>query len=145
MKFKSEVGFLTYAATVTIIFICVFEIYICCIRFTMATFIAACITLAILLGIFLPIFLSTYYCLTEDTLIAKSGFIRYTIKYDNIISISKTNNPTSAPALSLNRLEIIYIDGVTNKAVLISPKNRKLFLKYLKSFNPQIKISDDLL
>ncbi|MCB0443641.1 MAG: PH domain-containing protein, partial [Flavobacterium sp.] len=59
------------------------------------------------------------------------------IKIDihSIKRIFKTNNPLSSPALSLDRIAIVY-----NKydEVLISPKFKKEFVDVLLKINPSI-------
>ena len=57
------------------------------------------------------------------------------IKINSIRKIYKTNNPLSSPALSLDRIAIVY-----NKydEVLISPKERKQFVEDLLKVNPDI-------
>lgn len=61
----------------------------------------------------------------------------WTTKID-ILSIKKvyrTNNPLSSPALSLDRIAIVY-----NKydEILISPKEQSAFIAHLLSINPNI-------
>lgn len=57
------------------------------------------------------------------------------IKINSIRKIYKTNNPLSSPALSLDRIAIVY-----NKydEVFISPKARKQFIEDLLKVNPDI-------
>mgnify|MGYP001409865623 CR=1 FL=1 len=43
----------------------------------------------------------------------------------------------SAPALSLSRIRILFVDG---KSILISPKDRSQFLDLLYSVNDKIKM-----
>lgn len=65
---------------------------------------------------------------------------RTTIPIDSIISITATKNPLSAPAASLDRMEIRYN---VNSSILISPKEKQAFLEHLRQINPQIKVSID--
>lgn len=63
----------------------------------------------------------------------------WTTKID-ILSIKKvyrTNNPLSSPALSLDRIAIVY-----NKydEILISPKEQSAFIAHLLSINPNIVV-----
>jgi hypothetical protein len=96
---------------------------------------AICFTLIIIL----PIYLQTYYTITaDDKLKVKCGFlINITIDINTIKKIKKSKNPFSAPALSLNRIEIFY--GKYD-SVLISPKNRGEFAESLKQINPNIDL-----
>lgn len=94
------------------------------------------------LSILLPIFLiwtwlTTYYVLDENNLIIKYGPFQKTIPLDTILSVRKTTNPLSSPALSLQRLEISYGNY---DFVLISPKDRDEFMDILAERCPQAKI-----
>lgn len=80
-----------------------------------------------------------------------SKTIKYTIKEDNLLiwntkieirtirKIYRTNNPLSSPALSLDRIAIVYN---TYDEVLISPKEREAFIADLLKINPTIEIKD---
>ena len=81
--------------------------------------------------------LSTYYEIGGGTLRIKSGFLlNRSIPINAITKIEATNNPISAPATSLDRLEIFY-----NKyeSVIISPKEKLVFIAHLKQINPAIQ------
>ena len=92
----------------------------------------------ILAGIFY-IFSKTAYTISNKNLNVKcSFFVNIDINIDNIRSIKETYNPLSAPAASIDRLEVFY-----NKfdSVLISPKDKMDFINHLKRINPSIAIS----
>lgn len=95
------------------------------------------IILAVLVFI-VSMFSTTYYIIHGNLLKIKCGFL-YDIDVDikSIRKISETKNPLSAPATSLNRLEIEY-----NKfdSVLISPKEKEDFVNELKKQNHAIEI-----
>jgi hypothetical protein len=63
----------------------------------------------------------------------------WTTKIDihSIKKVYRTNNPLSSPALSLDRIAIVY-----NKydEILISPKDRSAFIAELLSINPAIEV-----
>tara|TARA_R110001592_G_scaffold32216_2_gene112982 strand:- start:68 stop:340 length:273 start_codon:yes stop_codon:yes gene_type:complete len=81
--------------------------------------------------------MSTYYLIDGRFLIIRSSFlINKKIKISSVKKISETNNPLSAPAASLDRLEIIYDN---NGSVLISPKDKSGFIKHITRLNPQIE------
>ena len=86
------------------------------------------------------LFLTTNYTIyNQQTLIVKSGFLmNKKIDINSITKISKTNNPISSPALSLDRIEIFY-----NKydSVIISPKNEQEFIQDLQKINSSIIIN----
>ena len=84
------------------------------------------------------IFSKTYYTINGEILKIRSGFLyRKNIDIKSIRKISETGNPLSAPAISLDRLEIEY-----NKfdSVLISPARKKDFIHDLKKVNAAIEI-----
>ena len=84
------------------------------------------------------LFSTTHYTIENTTLRINSGFL-YNKKIDilSIKKISETNDLTSSPALSLDRLEITY-----NKfdCILISPKEKSAFIDELIAINPQIEL-----
>ncbi|WET03778.1 PH domain-containing protein [Flavobacterium sp. YJ01] len=83
-------------------------------------------------------FTTTFYTIERDKLRIKCGFlIDFTIEIKNVKKISETFNVLSSPALSLDRLEILYGKYDT---VLISPKDKKRFIEELKRINPEIEI-----
>ena len=59
------------------------------------------------------------------------------IEIKNIKKIYKTRNPLSSPALSIDRIAIVY-----NKydEVLISPKDKEQFVEDLLKINPTIEV-----
>ncbi|MDU4392419.1 MAG: PH domain-containing protein [Acinetobacter ursingii] len=76
---------------------------------------------------------NTRYIVTQDQLIIHSMFLKWTISRDQIQNITVTNNPVSAPALSLDRLKIDYQKDGKSKSVLVSPKDKKAFCQTLQS------------
>ncbi len=91
----------------------------------------------ILIVLFLYFLLNlTYYVITDSELQVRSFFFKWNIRIDAIKKIFETNNMLSSPALSLDRLMIIYEDG---KKIMISPINKNEFLNDLASQNPDLK------
>jgi len=82
------------------------------------------------------IWFETKYVITDEWLIVSCGFTRIKIKIYEIITIEKTRNPISAPACSMDRMEIISF----KRTVIISPKDKAEFIKCLKERNPDIII-----
>lgn len=72
---------------------------------------------------------TTGYFIEEEKLIIQSGPLKKTIVISEIKKIVRTKNPLSAPALSMDRLEISY--GKFEMA-LVSPKDRHQFIAKLK-------------
>ncbi|BDU25353.1 hypothetical protein FLGSB24_20970 [Flavobacterium sp. GSB-24] len=78
------------------------------------------------------------YSIEGDKLKIKCGyFFNFLIEVKKIKTISETFNIISSPALSFNRLEILYNKYDT---LLISPKDKNRFLEAIKRINPEIKI-----
>ena len=66
-------------------------------------------------------------------LLVKAGWLgKERISYSSVINIKETHNPLSAPACSLNRIEIDYVVRGRSKFTLISPVHLKNFLKELE-------------
>lgn len=84
------------------------------------------------LGIGLPLWLlfGTSYCLESDQLHIRSGPFKWHVPVAAITSVTPTRNPLSSPALSLDRLRIEYGPG---KVVMISPRNKDIFLKDIEA------------
>ena len=81
---------------------------------------------------------STYYIIENSKLIVRSMFIVHEkIDISTIKKIYKTKNPLSSPALSLDRIAIVY-----NKfdEILISPIDKRQFVDDLLKINSEIKI-----
>lgn len=82
--------------------------------------------------------MATDYTIENDKLAIKCGlFFNSEIKIQNIKKVSKTYNIISSPALSFDRIEILYNEFDT---VLISPKDKLRFTESIQKINPQIEI-----
>ncbi|MBV8617826.1 MAG: PH domain-containing protein [Curvibacter sp.] len=83
------------------------------------------------LGCALPLstLLGTHYTLDEDTLLIRSGPMRWRIAIRDIRAVTPTRSAASSPALSLDRLRIDHGPG---RCVLISPADRQGFLDALR-------------
>ena len=86
----------------------------------------------------LHVFLTTWYEINGNILKIKCGFlIDKEVNIEDIVSIKETFNPLSAPATSLDRLEI----KLTGKdSILVSPKDKPGFIRELVKVKPGIKI-----
>ncbi len=81
----------------------------------------------------------TRYTITGTTLKVKAGFIiNISVDIMTIKAISETDSILSAPATSLDRLEITY-----NKydSVVISPKNKAEFISDILAINSQVAVT----
>lgn len=86
--------------------------------------------------IVVPTFSQTYYSIEGNALRIKSGFLyNRTINIQAIRKIEETRNIVSSPALSMDRLEIIY-----NKfdSIIVSPQDKESFIQDLLAINPVI-------
>lgn len=70
----------------------------------------------------------TYYQVNGNNLRIVSGPFHWNVPIDQIISVERTRNPLSSPALSLDRLRIRYAD---KKSIMISPADQRRFVKAL--------------
>lgn len=96
--------------------------------------------IAIIPTIFIwDMFNSTFYIITEEELIIRCGiFYKLVIKITDIRKISESNDLISSPALSIDRLEILYNRFDT---ILISPKKKYEFLQSIETLKPDIEIN----
>ena len=96
--------------------------------------------IAIIPTIFIwDMFKSTFYIITEEELIIRCGiFYKLVIKITDIRKISESNELISSPALSIDRLEILYNRFDT---ILISPKKKYEFLQSIETLKPDIEIN----
>lgn len=80
---------------------------------------------AFVIVLLFSIFTRTHYTIANGELRVVSGPFRRTIPLSEITSIEPSRNPLSSPALSLDRLKVIY---GKKKFVLISPADKAGFL-----------------
>jgi hypothetical protein len=88
---------------------------------------------AVLVGSILVVawvLLSTRYTLDVTSLGVRSGPFSWVIPLRDIRAISRTRDPRTAPALSLQRLRIDYGDG---RSIMISPREEAQFLAELRA------------
>ena len=96
------------------------------------------IPILVTIAFIVHMFTTTFYVIEDKKLTIKCGFlINISISVDSIKKISETNNILSSPALSLDRLEIMYNKFDT---ILISPKDKKEFIKAIQKMNPQVEV-----
>lgn len=86
----------------------------------------------------LYLFSKTYYVVEGNQLRIKAGFlVNMLINIDEIRKINETRNPISSPALSLDRLEIVY---KKYDRVYISPREKAEFIQDMLMLNPNINV-----
>ena len=93
----------------------------------------------VLVAVFIAyIFLQTYYTIDKGILRVKCAFlINKSFEISRVTEVRETNNPISAPATSLDRLEIVFDNY---ESVIISPKQKNDFILQLRKLNPKIII-----
>lgn len=67
---------------------------------------------------------------SNHTLIVRFGPITWNIPFKSILQVSRSNELSFGPALSLERLKIVY---GKNRTILISPKQMEVFSHELRS------------
>jgi hypothetical protein len=100
--------------------------------------VVALLTLPLLLPtVVLPVWLlaATNYTIRAEDLHVRSGPFAWRIPLHEIRSVSRTRNPLSSPALSLDRLRIEYGKG---RSIMISPKDKENFLNELRKRVPAL-------
>jgi hypothetical protein len=78
---------------------------------------------------------STRYLVEDTRLLVRSGPFSWRIPYDRIEAVVPSTSPLSAPALSLDRLEI---RGTGSRSLLVSPRDREGFLAALLARCPHL-------
>ncbi len=79
--------------------------------------------------------LSTYYEFKGDALVAHSGPFSWRIALKEISAVRESSSMRSGPALSMDRLEIVFGAG---RVLLISPEDKAGFLAALRRRAPQL-------
>lgn len=84
------------------------------------------------------LFFGTKYVIEKDELIVYGGIYKKRIPIKQIRSLRPSKNPLSAPAMSIDRIEITFDPHI--QVILVSPKEREQFVKKLLEINPSITI-----
>ena len=87
----------------------------------------------LILLLVVPLVRIKYILYSEHFLISAGYLGKQRIAYSSIVNIKETHNPLSAPARSLDRVEIDYVVSGMHKFALISPVHLKMFKKELES------------
>jgi len=86
------------------------------------------------------IWFKTGYTIRDNFLKIQYGPFKWKIKINEIDSIRETRNPFTAPALSMDKVEINYAKF---KTVAISPKDKFEFISQLRKKNSNINVKDN--
>lgn len=87
------------------------------------------------------IWFRTGYTISDSNIVVYFGPFRKTINMDDIKKICKVKHPFTAPALSIDRMEIMYkkFDVIT-----ISPKKEREFIDQILKRNPHIQVDENI-
>lgn len=108
--------------------------------------------LVFILGAVVPMWvvMATRYHIIEDELRIRAGPFRWRIKLDDIQDLTPCHNSVLAPAMSAQRLKLVYLAGKGHKAgaktrfqLYISPEDRYQFIVDLGIADPQDADEDD--
>ncbi|SEF70952.1 PH domain-containing protein [Parabacteroides chinchillae] len=134
--FKSKVGWWFHLGLLIIIAVCI--------RAFLSTNVAGMIVGLLTCMLLIHMLLNTWYKITEDgqLVVHCSIFPEKRIAVSDITAVETTVMPVSSYALSLDRL-IIYKNGF--QWMLVSPTNKKEFLKLLRKHNPDIQIKEPVI
>ena len=80
--------------------------------------------------------LSTSYVISSDTLTIRCLSFRWTIPLTTITALRASSDVRSSPALSRNRIEIVYKTG----SVLVSPRDRQAFIRAIRRGQPTVAV-----
>ena len=97
-------------------------------------------------GALLAVLLTTYpldYEITRAELVARSGFMRWRVPLADIREVAPTRSAASAPAWSLDRLRVEYVKGGRPRALLVSPSDKRAFMRDLADAAPGLELRGD--
>ena len=118
---------------VTLLFsmvICVFASYQLVKTGQLAAILAAVPILAIGVGLPFWLVMTTTYSLNKDRLFIKTGPFKWVVPLEAITKITPSSSLLASPALSVDRLRIVYGNG---SSVMISPRNKEQFISEIES------------
>jgi hypothetical protein len=76
----------------------------------------------------------TYYQFTPERLVIHSGWLRWSIRYCDIIDLKPSDDLRASPALSTDRIEVAYYTKRSHiRTVLISPRDADMFIAELST------------
>ena len=132
MKFKSKIDFFFYVLTI-VITVGTGVFFFGYFNGNSLLLYAGILFAAFDLLFLIPTVFNTYYLIKDNTLFVKScAFVSREIPIKDIISVEETKDPSSAPAISMNRLKIEYKQDEYQIVLIISPKEKQKFIDELK-------------
>jgi len=97
------------------------------------------IVTVITLIIILPLFFIKYTLYSTHLLVSCGIYGKERIEYHLIHQMKETKNPISSAAMSLDRLQIDYMENGYHQTVLISPVRKKEFIERLEQYRKNEK------
>lgn len=98
--------------------------------------------MAVMCAFVAHVFTTTRYTVDHELLLIRSGPFRWKIPLEEIRAIRPTHNLLSSPALSLDRLDVLYGNG---QSIRISPKDKAGFLDAIAERVPGLVVAVDRL
>lgn len=99
---------------------------------------------AIVLILCIDVLIHTQYIITEEGRLCIEGgrFLKKkcSIEVSQILRIERSGSWESSPALSVQRLKLIYRKGKMNAYILLSPQNEEAFVRALLKWNESIVV-----
>lgn len=99
--------------------------------------VATIVTAVLVLVIVLPLFGLRYVFYSSHLLVSCGIYGKERVEYKAIRQVKETKNPLSSAAMSLDRLQIDYLENGAHKTVLISPVRKKEFMERLEQYRKQ--------
>ncbi len=137
MKFKGKVSWWFYAIIIGVA-VLIIPIIVCSLIYN--DIVALIINLIVLVSVELlciPIVFHNYVELQDQTLLIVFGFIKKKIPYNDIVSLSTTNNPLSSLAASFDRIEI---ECKSKSNTMISVIDKERFFNELKKYHSNVTL-----
>jgi membrane protein YdbS with pleckstrin-like domain len=104
-----------------------------------------CAALIFFLGTLMLLAYPVNYEITTSSLEIRSGILlHYKIPLSSIVRVVPTRNPLSSPAWSLDRLRIDYLKNGKKRVILISPNDKKTFLRELIERTPSLEFNGNM-
>jgi hypothetical protein len=91
---------------------------------------SAVLPVATVLVVYFGLLFPTEYGIDASNLVIRAGLVRMRVPLSSIRTVKPTHSPWSAPALSLDRLEICWGDGRFDRTRIL-PREREQFLDVL--------------
>jgi hypothetical protein len=80
-----------------------------------------------------------WYEILPSELRVRCGLMRWRIQLASIQDVRLTRNSSSAPAWSLDRVQIDYLKDGETRSLLISPKDQSAFMREIKEARRQVE------